>query len=85
MWIMLDESFEFLNPGAAPVDPVEIAGRDTCPPPMWPDPVDIDNTSPSLETVCEERPGEDMVTWVGLTFEVLLLFGDPAADIVTPP
>ena len=85
LWIMLDESFEFLNPGAAPVDPVEIAGRDTCPPPMWPDPVDIDNTSPSLETVCEERLGEDMMTCVDLTFEVLLLFGVSAADIVTPP
>ena len=67
------------------VDPVEIGGRDTCPPPVWPDPVDIDNTSPSLETVCEERPGEDMMTCVDLTFEVLLLFGVSAADIVTPP
>ena len=83
--VMLDESFEVLNPGAAPVDPVEIAGRDTCPPPVWPDPVDIDNTSPCLETVCEERPGEDMMTCVDLTFEVLLLFGVSAADIVTPP
>ena len=67
------------------VDPVEIGGRDTCPPPVWPDPVDIDNTSPCLETVCEERPGEDMMTCVDLTFEVLLLFGVSAADIVTPP
>ena len=86
LWVMLDESFEVLNPGAAPVDPAaEIAGRDTCPPPVWPDPVDIDNTSPSLETVCEERPGEDMMTWVGRTFELLLPFGVSAADTVTPP
>ena len=85
LWVMLDESFEVLNPGAAPEDPAEIAGRDTCPPPVWPDPVDIDNTSPSLETVCEERLGEDMMTCVDLTFEVLLLFGVSAADIVTPP
>ena len=86
LWVMLDESFEVLNPGAAPVDPAaEIAGRDTCPPPMWPDPVDIDNTSPSLDTVCEERLGEDMMTCVDLTFEVLLLFGVSAADTVTPP
>ena len=86
LWVMLDESFEVLNPGAAPVDPAaEIAGRDTCPPPVWPDPVDIDNTSPSIETVCEERLGEDMMTCVDLTFEVLLLVGVPAADIVTPP
>ena len=83
---MLGESFEVLDLGAAPVDPAEIAGRDTCPPPMWPDPIDIDNTSPSLETVCEERSGEDMMTSVDLTFEVLLLVGVPAAaDTLTPP
>ena len=80
LWVMLDESFEVLNPGAAPVDPVEMGGRDTCPPPVWPD-----NTSPCLETVCEERLGEDMMTCVDLTFELLLPFGVSAADTVTPP
>ena len=78
---MLGESFEVLDLGAAPVDP----GRDTCPPPMWPDLIDIDNTSPSLETVCEGRSDEDMMTSVDLTFEVLLLVGVPSADTVTPP